>query len=112
VAEFDRTIGISHCVETSESDEIVYAIREKRREYMRFVKDRKCEETSKMTVIIKKIPSGWKVISAWFGIPAPVIPGDRNMKDEAVSRNFWMTHALVWGTQPVYDHSVQTACPW
>lgn len=94
-------VGYSHCVETNEDDQIIYAYRPHRFGPTRFVINRKTEPTESVTVILKRTedPATMVLISAWAGNPAPPEPWDKNAADN--SQAFWSNHALVWGTQEI-----------
>ena len=94
---FDKPIGTTPCISTTEKDSIVYAQRQNRRGLSRFVLERQPEETSTLCIILKKIPAGYIVLTAFTGSPAAVEPWDPNAGDDA--KDFWSSHALLWGTE-------------
>lgn len=110
--DFDRVIGETVCVATSVGDQIVYAQREGRRGLTRFVKNRAAEPTSRVTCVLKAGDVGdeYVLITAFIGAPAVPEPWDRNAT--AKSREFWDSHALVWGSEPTIPGTETSVCPW
>lgn len=111
--DFDRIVGQKTCVATSDQDEILYAQRAQRAGLSRFVKNRDAEDTSSVVVILKKADKAgntYVLITAFIGTTAPPEPWDRNATPE--SRIFWLTHALVWGTEEVIEGTETTQYPW
>ncbi len=109
---FDHIIGETVCVATGPGDEIVYAKRPKRWGLTRFVRNRKPEPCSAMTVILKRddYEPYYVLITAFVGHRPEPEPWDRNANGN--SRAFWSSHALVWGCEEVIDYTITTACPW
>jgi len=109
--DFGRPIGEATRVQTGEGDEILFAQRLGRAGLSRFVKNRKAEPTSEVTVILKKGDrEDYILITAWVGTQAEPEPWDRNAT--AKSRDFWSQNALLWGSEPVVPGTETTACPW
>lgn len=107
--DFKEHIGTSSCVETHEGDEIVYAQRVGRAGLTRFVKNRDVAPTTHVTVVLKSIPEGFILLTAYFGETSEVEPWDARATD--TSRRFWSTHALVWGSEPVIPGTESTDAP-
>jgi hypothetical protein len=111
--DFDRVVGQSVCVETSSSDEVVYAKRPKRFGSSRFVKNRQAEPCSSV-VLILKIADGEEnamvLITAFIGQLSEPEPWDRNAT--AKSLEFWSNHALIWGSEPIITGTETSECPW
>lgn len=105
-----RVVGLSDCVETDESDVIVYAKREGQSLYARFVKERQPVPTQFVTVVLQKRGSDYGLRSAWPGRAVPPFPGSPLETPE--SYDFWSRHALVWGRQPVQAGTERKDCPW
>jgi hypothetical protein len=110
--KFDRIVGESICVATRLGDQIVYAKRPKRWGLTRFVRNRKPEQSSSVVVILKKAEEGnfFILITAFIGSIAEPEPWDRNAT--STSRDFWNTHALVWGYEEVIPGTETSRCPW
>lgn len=112
LVDFGRFVGLSTCVRTDDRDTIVYAQRERRRGLTRFVKHRRPLSCSTIMVILKQTadPNTWVLITAFIGGHAEPEPWD--MKATSLSHDFWASHALIWGSEPVLAGSETTTCPW
>ncbi|MBP9738288.1 hypothetical protein KBD20_01225 [Candidatus Saccharibacteria bacterium] len=89
-----RVVGQTSCVKTSDTDEIVFAKRKQRDSYSRFVKNRRLEDTSIVSVVLFQKDYGYLVWSAWCGALVPTSPdSEGKMK---TSEGFWDSHALVY----------------
>jgi hypothetical protein len=113
--DFGRPIGESTCVATAAGDEIVYAKRQGRFGLTRFVKNRKPESCSSVVVILKTADNEAStmtmvLVTAFIGRKPEPEPWDRN----ATSRSceFWNSHALVWGSEPVVPGTETSQCSW
>lgn len=110
--EFGRTVGETICVHTHSGDNIVFAQRPNRLGLTRFVKDRDPEQTSKVTACFKRTYGGaYILMTAFVGGRAPSEPWDTKFADDK-SREFWSTHALVWGREKTIPGTETTTCPW
>lgn len=110
--EFGRVVGETICVHTQPGDTIVFARRPNRRGLTRFVKDRIAEPTTKVTACFKRTSGGaYLLMTAFVGGRAPAEPWDTKFAD-AASREFWSTHALVWGQEKTIQSTETTVCPW
>ena len=113
LVEYDlhRTIGKSDLLETTDSDQIVYAKRLNRDNYTRFVLNRQSVDTSKVTLILlKQDDSSYILFSAWIGFLVPPFPGSGTETPESIT--FWSNHALAWGTQDIQPNTQTTVQPW
>ncbi len=116
--DFGHVVGKSNCVTTGPSDTIVYAKRPKRWGYSRFVLNREPDPCSSVVVILKKATNEentYVLLTAYVGHLAEPEPWDRNLRDEASrrkSREFWSTHALVWGSEETVPGTETARCPW
>lgn len=121
--DFGKTIGETTCVPTGPLDQVVFAKRPKRLGMTRFVKNRTPEPCSSVVVILKKAdrqPGVYVLISAFIGRKPEPEPWDqRNFAQtsnpaeaERLSREFWASNALVWGSEEVFQGTVTTECPW
>jgi len=104
--DFGTEIGFSNFVEVTPEDEIVYAQRLGRRGPSRFVKNRVPLATSKLTVILKKIETGYIAVTAFLGPKNEPEPWDPFATEH--SAKFWETHAVVWGTEIVLPDTETT----
>lgn len=109
--DFGRIVGETDLVETPSEKDIIYAKRKNRDEYTRFTLGGSPKKTAYIAVILKPVSDDKAIlISAWIGRLAPPFPGDKNETHE--SREFWASHALVWGKQAVDEKTINTNCPW
>lgn len=110
--DFGRVVGETMCVETSGSDQIVFAKRPKRFGYSRFVRNRNPEPCSSVVVILKKdeVEDYYVLITAFVGRRPQPEPWDRNATPDSAA--FWSSHALVWGSEPIIPGSETNHCPW
>ncbi|RJO73134.1 MAG: hypothetical protein C4523_01990 [Myxococcales bacterium] len=111
--DFERPIGETTCVPTLPNDIIIWAKRPNRFGHTRFVKNRAPEACSSMVVILKKAedrPGTYVLISAFVGNGAEPEVWDRNATTR--SREFWASHALVWGSEPTVQGTETVRCPW
>ena len=69
-------------------------------------------QTSRVTCVLKAGDVGdeYVLITAFIGAPAVPEPWDRNAT--AKSREFWDSHALVWGSEPTIPGTETSVCPW
>ncbi|MDH4329991.1 MAG: hypothetical protein OEV93_00355 [Candidatus Moranbacteria bacterium] len=117
--DFGRVVGETICVATDNGDEIVFAKRPKRYGHTRFVKTKRPEPCSSLVVILKKIETGYVLISAFVGVKPQPEPWDHRsfsqqsdpQKAERLAIEFWNSHALVWGCD-VISGTETTRCPW
>ncbi|KKS82790.1 MAG: hypothetical protein UV58_C0005G0044 [Candidatus Wolfebacteria bacterium GW2011_GWC1_43_10] len=119
--DFGSSIGETICVPTGPGDEIVFAQRPKRFGLTRFVKNRKSEPCSSLVVILKVGDCGeYVLITAFVGTrPEPEPWDERNFAQQAdpsaarkAAFRFWLSHALVWGAEPIVPGTETTVCPW
>ena len=110
--DFGRVVGYCNCVATSGSDKVVYAQRPKRAGLTRFVKNRQAEPATKAVVILKRddYEPYYVLITAFVGGLAAKEPWDPRATDE--DREFWETHALVWGSEEIIPGTETAVCPW
>ncbi len=111
MVEFERPVARNDCVATTDTDEIVYALRPNRHGYTRFVLGRGSEPTRTISLILKLKEADAKalvLISAYAGVAEPE-PWDRHATPE--SAKFWETHALRWGCCEVSVESLRLRCP-
>lgn len=111
--DLGRIIGESTCVETTASDDVVYALRKKRQGYTRFVKNRKPIPSSKAVVILKydEDQKWYILITAFVGNKSEPEPWDRNATPN--SKPFWDTHALIFdGSYELVPNTETKTCPW
>ena len=127
-AEFDlgRVIGERTLVETTADDTIVYAQRPRRAGLTRFAKNREAEPCSSITVVLKKGDQGqlpgdyYVLLTAYVGRVTPPEPWNErsfaaNPDPEGIrakSNEFWLSHALVYGSEEIIPETETSVCPW
>lgn len=106
-----QPIGHSDLVATDLTDEIIYAKRVGRATFTRFTKSRQPAPTNSVTIwLVRREDNDYDLMSAWFGLKTPPLPGDEWETPE--SKPFWANHALVWGKQAVIEGTETATCPW
>lgn len=120
--DFGRPIGETVCVATTDADEIFWAKRPRRFGHTRFVKNRAPESCSSVVVILKTADgeaNTYVMVTAFVGHRPEPEPWDRNFSQQAdpqeaerLSRDFWSSHALVWGSEKTIPGTETTVCPW
>lgn len=109
--DFGRVIGESDLVETEDDDDVVYARRFQRDIYTRFVKNKKAQPSSRITIWLKTTDTDkCELVTAYVGRPVPPFPGDEFETKE--SKPFWSKHALAWGRQEIVLGTETKECPW
>ncbi len=104
-------VGTTDLVETTEQDEIVYALRPLRHQYSRFVKNKKPRPTSWVTIDLRKSGEDeYDLYTAFVGRLTPSFPGGDYLPEQ--SRDFWSKHALVWDPTVIVSGTETTECPW
>lgn len=105
-------VGKSICVATSTGDEIIFAQRPNRQGLTRFVKNRESEDSSKISVVLKKAEEGnfYILLSAFIGGLTPPEPWDKFANSESLP--FWNSHALIWGQEEIVAGTEINNCPW
>lgn len=116
--EFTHVIGLSRCVETGPEDQIIYAKREGRERYDRFVKGREPVESAKLSLIVLVQNNGiCRLISAHAGGEVPPNPQDYKAlqgKPRLLQKSlkFWSNHALVYDPDEIDLRTETTENPW
>lgn len=110
--DFGRPVGETSRVATKPGDQIVYAQRANRSGLTRFVKNRKAESCSAVTVVLKKDDRDdyYILITAFVGYRAEPEPWDKKATPQ--SSAFWSSQALVWGAEEVIPGTETVMCPW
>lgn len=119
---FGSPIGETICVPTGPSDTIVFAQRPKRFGLTRFVKNRVAEPCSSVVVILKTAdgqPGVYVLVTAFIGRKPEPEPWDtRNFSQQAdpqeaerLAREFWSSHALIWGCEEIIKGTETARCP-
>ena len=107
--DFGREIGKNHCVEVGPEDEVVYAVRARRRGLTPLVKNREPISCSKMVVVLEKEaekPNTYILKTAYIGEGTPREPWDSSIpsdKEFEEAKAFWSNHALIYDDKLI-DH--------
>ena len=110
--DFGEVVGQTICVETRESDNIVFAQRPNRSGLTRFVKGREPEPCSTVVVCLKRArEGGYILLTAYIGRRTPAEPWDTEWATEQ-SVPFWKTHALIFGHEQTIPGTETKNCPW
>lgn len=122
VHDFSRSIGKSLCIATNFTDIIVFAQRLSSNNLSRFVKNRKKEKTTKLSVVLKYIENTQKysLLTAYFGpLTQPEVWDEKAHKatgdyDGSVEKSklYWGSHALVYLPHIIVPGTETTECPW
>ena len=114
--EFDidmkMSIGNKDVVDVDEYDEIVYAKRKNRDEYVLFVKNRYPQPCPYVSISLRAHGhDSYLLPSTWIGeFESPPFPGESSATSESAA--FWNRHAFVWGGQGIQDGSETAVRPW
>jgi hypothetical protein len=109
--DMGRTIGYSEHLVTQENDYIFYARQLKSEAFTRFVKNRKSVATSILTFRLEEDADGnYEITDVWIGKNYPPSPDESD--DEALSKEYWSTHAVVFNGQPIMASTVSKECPY
>jgi hypothetical protein len=107
-----RNIGYSDQLETREKDLIFYA-RQAHSDgnYTRFVKHRKSDQTSFLTIKLQIDDNGnYELMDAWIGRLFPPIPSSELASEQ--SKAYWENHAVVFNGQPLLASTITKECPY
>jgi cold shock CspA family protein len=108
--DFPKPIGISNCVQTYETDQVYFAIREKRLGHSRFVLNREAETTNSITLVLKRADNYYLIITSYLGKKSGVEPYDERATDQDLA--YWSTHAFIHGSEPVIENNTTLVNPW
>jgi hypothetical protein len=111
--EYDmkRTVGYADSIETKAEDTVFYARQAKSKTYTRFVKNRKTDATTIVSMHLEETgPKAYTIKNVWIGpIPVP-LPGAENTSPK--SEEYWQDHAVVYNGQPLMASTVTKDCPY
>ena len=107
---FDKIIGKSLCVTTTDQDDIVYAIRKGRLGHSRLVRNRKAEDTKYLSLILSRQQQAYRILSIFFGPLSGPEPWDSRARRK--DWNFWQSHALIYDEASIIRESIVRDCPW
>lgn len=110
--DLGRTVGENICLETDSNDDIVYAQRPGRTGLTRFVKNREPEASSLVTIILHKDTSADSQYSCRTAFVGPLAELEVWQSQSEESKEFWDTHALLWGKETIIPGTETTEKPW
>jgi hypothetical protein len=109
--DMGRSIGYGDLVEVQDKDAVFYAKQLRQDSYTKFVKNRRADQTSILTVKLGRDEAGdYEVLSVHLGEDYPAIPGDAG--ETAASQAFWQDHAVVFNGQAIVASSLTRDCPY
>jgi hypothetical protein len=98
--DMGRSIGYSDIVELKAGDTVFYAREMKQENYTKFVKNRRTEATTFLTLCLKRDDDGnYEVTDVRIGKAVPPPIGDANETKQ--SKPFWDEHAIVYNGQAI-----------
>ncbi len=111
--EYDmkRTVGYADAIATKAEDTVFYARQAKSPAFTRFVKNRKTDATTIVSMRLEKTgTNGYTIKNLWIGpIPVP-LPDSENANQK--SKDYWAEHAVVYNGQPLMASTVTKDCPY
>lgn len=109
--DMGRPIGYNFVVETSGTDTVFYAQVLRDDTYTRFIKNGKPLATQYLSMLLKKNEAGeYDLIDAWIGRLSPPRPGTTG--ENAESKPFWESHAIILGNESLQLRTVTKVCPY
>lgn len=111
--EYDlgRGIGYSDILLTGDNDTIFYARLGRATDFTRFVKHRKNDQTSVLSLGLFADEEGnYELRNIWIGPKYPPTPGDEDATAE--SAVYWQTHAVVYNGQSVLSSTITKDWPY
>jgi len=109
--DMGRSIGYSDKLETTEKDAIFYARQAQAAGYTRFVKHRKTDQTSFLTLKLQVDDDGsYELRDAWIGRLYPPMPNTELSTEQ--SKSYWSNHAVAYNGQPLLASTVTKDCPY
>lgn len=110
--DMGKPVGNMDVVDVNTDDEIIYAKRKNRDEYVPFVKNRLPQQCSYVSIALKQLDDdSYELQSAWIGeFESPPFPEEKSATAESVP--FWNQHAFVWGSQGIQEDTITNRCPW
>lgn len=109
--DMQRTVGYADSIVTKAEDTVFYARQAKSKAFTRFVKNRKTDATTIVSMHLEQSgPEAYTIKNVWIGpIPVP-LPGGDNATDK--SQEYWLEHAVVYNGQPLMASTVTKDCPY
>lgn len=106
-----RVIGYTDVVQTKPEDVVFYARQTKDGPYMRFVKNRKTESTTVLSLTLMRDDTGsYELHRVTLGKQSPSFP-DSDSENSAAERTYWENHAIVYNGQPIRGNTITKDWP-
>lgn len=113
VQEYDlgRDIGYGEILETVQGDAVFYAKIARTPYFTRFVKHRKNDQTSTLSLqLIADDEGDYELQNIWVGSLYPPSPDSPERTPESAA--YWETHAVVYNGQSVLSSTITKECPY
>jgi hypothetical protein len=109
--DLGREIGYSQILETADKDAVFYAKLARNPYVTRFVKYRKNDQTSLLSLQLQADEDGnYELLGVWMGPTYPPTPDEPGATPESVA--YWQTHAFVFNGQPVLSSTITKDWPY
>lgn len=109
--DMGRAIGYGELLQTTDKDTVFYAKQPKSDLYTRFVKNKKSNATSFLSIVLIEDDSGsYELRDVWIGKAFPPLPGDKKETDQ--SKAYWENHAVAYNGQPLLASTQTKDCPY
>lgn len=111
VIKFPTNIGKNNCVSVTWKDEILYAKRVGRKGFSKFVLNRTPVPTDSISIFLKRKQDIYLIKSCFYGdVNSYWI--DEDVFSDSTSTSFWENHAIVYGSEPIYEKTITYINPW
>jgi hypothetical protein len=109
--DMKRTVGYTDIIATNPADTVFYARQNKGSNYTRFVKNRKSDQATTISLILARDEAGdYELQNVWVGTIFPAVPGEPD--ETADSKAFWESHAVIHNGQPLISSTITKTCPY
>ena len=113
VQEYDlgRDIGYSEILETTQGDAVFYAKIARTPYFTRFVKHRKNDQTSTLSLqLVADDDGNYELQNIWVGSLYP--PSPDSIEQTSKSSSYWENHAVVYNGQSILSSTITKECPY
>jgi hypothetical protein len=109
--DFGHPIGYCELADVKPADTIFYAKQLKADSFTKFVKNRRAQKTSVLTLKLKRDETGnYELLNVWLGSDFPAMPGESD--ETAASKQFWDDHAVIFNGQAIIASTLTKDCPY
>jgi hypothetical protein len=109
--DMGRPVGYNFVVKTSGTDTVFYAQVLRDDTYTRFIKNGKPNSTQYLSMLLhKNADNEYDLVDAWIGRLSPPRPGTSD--ENAESKPFWESHAIILGNESLQLRTVTKVCPY